>query len=87
MKTPFLYNPSPVKTDVTPVLARGPYNVYVGAIDEDKLPMYVIVNRDTGVVEATNEILGYIEDWLNHFVKEDLTNNKDSGQLNLNLNS
>jgi hypothetical protein len=40
--------------------------VVVGALDEDKLPMYVVINR-TGVVEFTTENTPVYKDWLTHF--------------------
>lgn len=87
MKKPLLFNAEPVKSDAKPILARGPYDVYVGAIDEDKLPMYVVINRDTGVVEFTHEVTAFVTDWLNHFVKEDQVAAGINEQLGLGLNS
>lgn len=86
MKTPILFNAEPIKTDAKPFLVRGPYDVYVGTIDEDKLPMYVIINRSTGVVEFTTEVTGIVNDWLDHFVKETATNQINE-QFSLGLNS
>ena len=74
-------------TDAKPLLARGPYDVYVGAIDEDKLPMYVVLNRETGVVEFTHEVTAFVTDWLNHFVKDDAVQAAINEQLSLGLNS
>ena len=68
LKTPFLFDATPVKTDAKPILSRGTYDIYVGALEEDKLPTYVILNRETGVVEFTSEVLPVINDWLNHFL-------------------
>ena len=70
---------------VEPVLSRGVYDVFVGAIEEDKLPMYVVINRDTGVVEFTHEVIAFINDWLTHFVKDVEAANQVLGQLDLGL--
>ena len=69
MKKPILYNAEPLKTDVTPILSRGIYDVFVGAVEEDKLPMYVVINRGTGVIEFTSEVTTFINDWLNYVLK------------------
>lgn len=55
-----------------PVFSQGVYDVFVGALEEAKLPMYVVINRDTGVVEFTHEVTAFYKDWLNHFAKPDL---------------
>jgi hypothetical protein len=85
LKKPILFNAEPIKTDVTPILVRGPYDVYIGALDEDKIAQYVVIRRDTGVIEFTHEVTAFIEDWLNHFVKDPIAANAALGQLNLNL--
>lgn len=51
-----------------PLFSQGDYDVFVGAPSEDSFAMYVVVNREYGVVEYTNEVLPLIKEWLNHFV-------------------
>lgn len=47
-----------------PIFSQGDYDVFVGALEENKLPMYVVINRNTKVVEFTSEVtLGY-QSWL-----------------------
>lgn len=64
-----------------PIFAQGVYDVFVGTLEEDKLPMYVVRNRDTKVVEFTHEVTQFYRDWLNHFAKQVL----EEPQLNLDL--
>lgn len=85
LKFPILLNAGPIKTDVSPIFSRGPYDVFVGTIAEDRLPQYVIINREHGVVEFTSEVTAVINDWLNFFVKDQLSDDKSGGQLNLGL--
>lgn len=54
---------------VVPIFSQGDYDVVVGALEENKLPMYVVINRTTGVVEFTHEVTAFYKDWLNHFAK------------------
>jgi hypothetical protein len=58
---------------VVPIFSQGDYDVVVGSLEEDKLPMYVIINRNTGVVENTQEVtIGYLN-WLDsvaHAIEE-----------------
>jgi hypothetical protein len=84
LKTPFVFDALPFKSAVKPVISQGPYDVYVGALEEDKLPVYVIINRDTSVVEGTNEVIGVVKEWLNHFAPIEFTA-QDLGQLDLGL--
>lgn len=57
MKKPIIYSNGPI-------FAQGDYDVFVGALGEDKLPMYVVINRTTDVTEFTSEVtLGYLS-WL-----------------------
>lgn len=49
-----------------PIYSQGDYDVFVGALEATELPVYVVMNRDTKVVEFTHAVtLGYRE-WLNH---------------------
>lgn len=64
-----------------PIYSQGIYDVFVGSLDVDKLPMYVVRNRDTKVVEFTHEVTQFYRDWLNHFAKPAL----EEPQLNLSL--
>ena len=57
---------------------KGNYDVQVGALKEEDLPIYLVVNRDTGVVEFFNENLFFIKDWLNHFVLPQPEGDKDA---------
>lgn len=53
----------PILSD-KPIFSQGVYDVWVGALEADKLPQYVVINRDTEVVEYTSEVtLGYTS-WL-----------------------
>lgn len=85
MKTPILFSID--KNDQpTPVFSQGDYDVFVGALEADKLPQYVIMNRTTNVVEFTTEVTPIYKDWLNHFVpvEKDLSA-ADLNQLSLGL--
>ena len=87
MKTPVVYNAEPFKTDVIPLIVRGPYDVYVGDLEGYKLPTYLIINRTTSVVEFTSEVLPIIENWLSQAVPLPglLDNMASAQQLSLNL--
>lgn len=63
MKAPTLYS--------EPIFSKGVYDVFVGSREPTEYPMYVVINRDTKVVEFTHEVTAFYVDWLNHFVKED----------------
>lgn len=68
MKKPILYPNSEGNT--IPVYSQGVYDVFVGSLEEDKLPQYVLINRDTSVVEFTTEVTGIYKEWLRHFAPE-----------------
>jgi hypothetical protein len=78
MKKPIIYSESPI-------FAQGDYDVVVGALDEDKLPLYVVVNRTTGVVEFTHEVTAFYKDWLNHFVPSEILQQKEQLPLSLGM--
>lgn len=62
MKKPILYTE-------TPIFSQDDYDVFVGTMEEDKLPIYVVINRNTNVVEFTSEVtLGYLS-WLDSIAK------------------
>lgn len=78
MKTPIIYSKT-AGGENAPVFAQGDYDVFVGALKEDLLPLYVVINRTSGVVELTTEVTGHYKDWLNHFAPV------DNGQVPLEL--
>lgn len=61
MKQPIIYS--------GPIFSQGDYDVFVGALKEDDLPVYVVINRTTNVAEFTHEVTNFYKDWLNHFAK------------------
>jgi len=94
LKTPIIYSVD-VNSDGSkvPVFAQGDYDVFVGALEEDKLPMYVVINRNTGVVEFTCEVtMGYLT-WLDSITeamdqrtrRQAIQSNADTGQIPLNF--
>lgn len=68
MKKPIIFSLD-ADGKVVPIFSQGDYDVVVGALEENKLPMYVVINRTTGVVEFTHEVTAFYKDWLNHFAK------------------
>lgn len=63
MKKPIIYSIDDAGNNA-PIFAQGDYDVFVGALEADKLPQYVVINRATNVVEYTSEVtLGYLS-WL-----------------------
>lgn len=82
MKKPILYNPDSTTDNVKPIFSQGDYDVFVGSLEEDKLPVYVVINRNSNVVEFTHEVSGFYRDWLNHFAAPAAETN---GQLSLSL--
>jgi hypothetical protein len=71
-----------------PIYSQGDYDVFVGALEADKLPMYVVINRNTGVVEFTHEVTAFYKDWLNHFAKVQFEPQvQDLSQFNLGLSN
>lgn len=74
MKKPILFNANgSFDVPVTPIFAQGDYDVYIGALDDDKLPLYVVINRTTNVVEFTTEVTQIYKEWLGHFVPSTAT--------------
>lgn len=61
MKKPIIYSDGPI-------FSQGDYDVVVGALEEDKLPLYVVINRETGVVEFTHEVTLAYKNWLSQVV-------------------
>lgn len=61
MKTPIIYGDS--------VHSKGPYDVVVASKEENDYPTYAVINRQTGVVEFTHEVLVYARDWVKNFSK------------------
>lgn len=63
MKQPFIYS-NDADGKPVPIFSQGDYDVFVGSLEENRLPMYVVQNRATKVVEFTSEVtLGYLG-WL-----------------------
>jgi hypothetical protein len=48
----------------TPIYSQGNYDVFVGALEETDLPMYVVINRDSKVVEFTHAVTLAYRQWL-----------------------
>ena len=49
-----------------PVYSQGDYDVFVGALEATDLPVYVVINRGTKVVEFTHNVTMANKEWLNH---------------------
>jgi len=47
---------TPILASDTPIYSQGDYDVFVGALEETDLPMYVVINRTTNVVEFTHAV-------------------------------
>lgn len=71
MKKPIIYANVDSNGKNIPVFSQGDYDVFVGALEEDKLPSYVVLNKTTEVVEFTTEVTGIYKEWLNHFAPPD----------------
>lgn len=88
MKKPIIYSITE-NGENAPIFSQGDYDVFVGALEGDKLPQYVVINRTTGVVEFTHEVTAFYKDWLSHFAKTEESQLKvqaqQLGQLNLGL--
>jgi hypothetical protein len=80
LKTPIIYSTGPI-------FAQGDYDVFVGALEENKLPTYVVINRTSGVVEFTHEVTLAYKSFLDQVAPapNPLANERPFGQLNLNL--
>lgn len=63
MKKPIIYSVTE-NGENAPIFSQGDYDVFVGALETDKLPMYVVINRTTGVVEFTHEVTAAYKSWL-----------------------
>lgn len=86
MKKPILFNVDGSQTaPIVPIFAQGDYDVYVGSLEPEKLPMYVVINRNTTVAEFTTEVTLAYKGFLDHVAPtlQDLAN--DSGQVPLNF--
>lgn len=71
-----------------PIFKQGVYDVFVASLDTDKLPLYFVQNRETKVVEFTNEVTQFYKDWLNHFAAPpEVEFPAEAPQLNLDLNT
>lgn len=79
MKKPTIYSEKPV-------FSQGDFDVFVGTLDEDKLPMYVVINRTTDVVEFTSEVTLAYKGFLDHVAPEPIPSTTQE-QLTLALNS
>lgn len=66
MKKPIIYSVTE-SGENAPIFSQGDYDVFVGTLKEDSLPMYVVINRTSGVVEFTHEATPMYKEWLNHF--------------------
>jgi hypothetical protein len=84
LKTPIIFSLDDAGK-VVPIFSQGDYDVVVGALEENKLPMYVVINRTTGVVEFTHEVTAFYKDWLNHFSPSEFTTKDADSQLPLSL--
>jgi len=69
MKTPVIYSVDADGKNL-PIFSQGDYDVFIGALEDDKLPMYVLVNRNTQVVEFTTEVTPIYKEWLDHFAPQ-----------------
>lgn len=43
------------------------YKVLVGFVKDGELPQYVILNKETNVVEFNHEVLSFAREWVAHF--------------------
>lgn len=59
MKSPVLYSGV--------LFSAGPFDVYAGAKSDEEYPVYVVLNRDTGIVEFSSEVLWQSREWTKHF--------------------
>ena len=84
IKKPIIYSVTE-SGENAPVFSQGDYDVFVGSLEADKLPMYVVINRTTGVVEFTHEVTAFYKDWLNHFAKPEEVSAETLGQISLAL--
>lgn len=82
MKKPIIYSVTE-NGENSPIFSQGDYDVFVGALEADKLPMYVVINRNTGVTEFTHEITQAYKSWLDHFAPQELA--IQGGQVPLNF--
>lgn len=47
--------------------ATNYYDLYTAQIRENEAPIYVVLNRDTGVIEFQHEVLMFALEWMKHF--------------------
>lgn len=83
MKRPIIYSVTE-NGEWAPIFSQANYDVYVGALEENKLPTYVVINRDTGVVEFTHEVTAGYKSFLDQ-VAPQVAQEKQLGQLSLGL--
>ena len=67
-KQPIFYNLDKNGNPI-PVYSQLNYDVFVAAKDATEFPMYVVINRDTSVLEFTHEVTEFYKEWLNQFAK------------------
>lgn len=63
MKKPLIFSVTE-NGENAPIYSQGDYDVFVGALEEKDLPMYVVINRDTKVVEFTHSVTAGYKDFL-----------------------
>lgn len=87
MKKPIIYSKGFVDTTdkPTPIFSQGDYDVFVGAFEEDKLPSYIVINRDTNVVEFSSEVTLAYRGFLDHVAPVKLSGADAAQQLDLSL--
>lgn len=83
MKRPIIYSVTE-NGEWAPIFSQGDYDVFVGALEENKLPVYVVMNRGTGVVEFTHEVTAGYKSFLDQ-VSPQLGKEQQLGQLSLGL--
>lgn len=57
MKKPVIYSEGPI-------YSQGIYDVFVGTDKEDEFPCYIVINRDTEVMEYTAQVTFAYKSWL-----------------------
>lgn len=90
MRKPIIYSVTE-NGENSPIYSQGDYDVFVGALEEDKIPMYVVINRNTDVVEFTSEVtLAYLS-WLDSIYEatkqRQVVLSKEIGQSNFSFTS
>lgn len=80
MKRPIIYSVTE-NGEWAPIFSQGDYDVFVGALEEDRLPQYVVINRKTKVTEFTHEVTAGYKSFLDQVAPVPLQNDLNFGNI------